>query len=108
MTSTPLKVWWHELNTWEPEQARHFYNETLGWDFQPTTLPDGTTPSLGNAVPRTVRVNAPDGRIEVTVGMGPNGTNAITIAGFAERSSAVSAATGACASKEFRASIRKA
>ena len=41
MTSTPLKVWWHELNTWEPDQARHFYNETLGWDFQPTTLPDG-------------------------------------------------------------------
>jgi uncharacterized protein len=42
MTSTPLKVWWHELNTWEPEKARHFYNETLGWDFHPTTLPDGT------------------------------------------------------------------
>jgi hypothetical protein len=43
-----------------------------------TTLPDGTTPSIGNAVPRTLRVSAPDGRIEVTVGMGPNGTNAIT------------------------------
>jgi len=43
MTSTPLKVWWHELNTWEPDKARHFYNETLGWDFQPTTLPDGTS-----------------------------------------------------------------
>ncbi|WP_373502915.1 VOC family protein [Aestuariivirga sp.] len=41
MMSTPLKVWWHELNTWEPEQARHFYNVTLGWDFQPTALPDG-------------------------------------------------------------------
>jgi predicted enzyme related to lactoylglutathione lyase/uncharacterized protein YjiS (DUF1127 family) len=41
MMSTPLKVWWHELNTWEPEQARHFYNATLGWDFQPTALPDG-------------------------------------------------------------------
>jgi hypothetical protein len=43
-----------------------------------TTLPDGTTPSIGNAVPRTVRVSAPDGRIDVTVGPGPNGTNAIT------------------------------
>ena len=43
MASTPLKVWWHELNTWEPDQARHFYNVTLGWDFQPTTLPDGTS-----------------------------------------------------------------
>lgn len=43
MASSPLKVWWHELNTWEPDQARHFYNVTLGWDFQPTTLPDGTS-----------------------------------------------------------------
>lgn len=42
MASAPLKVWWHELNTWEPDQARHFYNATLGWDFEPTTLPDGT------------------------------------------------------------------
>lgn len=42
MASGPLKVWWHELNTWDPEQARRFYNVTLGWDFQPTTLPDGT------------------------------------------------------------------
>lgn len=42
MNSTPLKVWWHELNTWEPDQARHFYNVTLGWDFQPTALPDGS------------------------------------------------------------------
>ena len=42
MASSPLKVWWHELNTWEPDQARHFYSVILGWDFQPTTLPDGT------------------------------------------------------------------
>lgn len=41
MMSTPLKVWWHELNTWKPEEARHFYSATLGWDFQPTALPDG-------------------------------------------------------------------
>lgn len=37
----PLKVWWHELNTWEPDQARHFYHATLGWDFRPAALPDG-------------------------------------------------------------------
>ena len=43
MMSTPLKVWWHELNIWEPEQARQFYSLTLGWDFQPTTLPDGNS-----------------------------------------------------------------
>lgn len=42
MEPSPLKVWWHELNTWEPDQARQFYSVTLGWDFQPTTLPGGT------------------------------------------------------------------
>ena len=42
MATSQLKVWWHELNTWEPDQARHFYNVTLGWDFQPTQLPDGS------------------------------------------------------------------
>lgn len=42
MASSHLRVWWHELNTWEPDQARHFYSVTLGWDFQPTNLPDGT------------------------------------------------------------------
>ena len=41
MISAPLKIWWHELNTWEPEQARHFYSATLGWDFEPAALPDG-------------------------------------------------------------------
>jgi uncharacterized protein len=41
MISTPLRIWWHELNTWEPDQARHFYNATLGWDFEPNALPDG-------------------------------------------------------------------
>lgn len=35
-----------------------------------TTLPDGRTPSIGNAVPRTVRVDAFDGTVEVTVGPG--------------------------------------
>ena len=41
MASTPLKVWWHELNPWDPDQARHFYSVTLGWDFQPAPLPGG-------------------------------------------------------------------
>ena len=43
MGPTPLKVWWHELNTWEPDQARHFYQVTLGWNFETITLP-GSTP----------------------------------------------------------------
>ena len=37
----PHRIWWHELNTWEPDQARTFYRETLGWDFQASALPDG-------------------------------------------------------------------
>lgn len=41
MADTPPRIWWHELNTWEPERARHFYNATLGWDFQPSVLPGG-------------------------------------------------------------------
>jgi uncharacterized protein len=37
----PQRQWWHELNTWEPEAALAFYGRTLGWEFEPTTLPDG-------------------------------------------------------------------
>jgi predicted enzyme related to lactoylglutathione lyase len=37
----PLRTWWHELNTWEPEIALAFYGRTLGWKFDSTTLPDG-------------------------------------------------------------------
>ncbi len=37
----PLKTWWHELNTWEPEIALAFYGQTLGWKFEPADLPDG-------------------------------------------------------------------
>jgi predicted enzyme related to lactoylglutathione lyase len=37
----PLRTWWHELNTWEPEVALAFYHRTLGWEFEHTMLPDG-------------------------------------------------------------------
>jgi len=33
------KNWWHELNTWEPEQAIAFYGLTMGWYFEPAALP---------------------------------------------------------------------
>jgi uncharacterized protein len=39
--SKPLRTWWHELNTWEPEVALAFYHRTLGWEFEHTLLPDG-------------------------------------------------------------------
>ena len=37
----PLKTWWHELNTWEPDAALIFYGRTLGWQFERAELPDG-------------------------------------------------------------------
>jgi uncharacterized protein len=36
----PLRTWWHELNTWEPDAARAFYGRTLGWEFERVALPD--------------------------------------------------------------------
>ena len=38
---TPLRFWWHELNTWQPQEALAFYGSTLGWTFEPMQLPDG-------------------------------------------------------------------
>ena len=34
----PLRTWWHELNTWEPDTARAFYGRTLGWEFEKVAL----------------------------------------------------------------------
>jgi uncharacterized protein len=42
LDSAPTRHWWHELNTWEPDVALAFYGRTLGWEFEPTSLPDGT------------------------------------------------------------------
>jgi uncharacterized protein len=41
MMNLSTRNWWHELNTWEPEAALAFYGRTLGWEFEPTALPDG-------------------------------------------------------------------
>ena len=38
---TPLRFWWHELNTWQPQEALAFYGSTLGWTFEPMQLPEG-------------------------------------------------------------------
>lgn len=43
MTKTTEQPWWHELNTWEPDSARAFYGRTLGWKFDATDLPDGSS-----------------------------------------------------------------
>lgn len=62
--SQPHKIWWHELNTWEPDQARRFYSSTLGWDFQSTPMPDGATYWVahkdGGAVGGIFQLTAPD------------------------------------------------
>lgn len=59
-----LPIWWHELNTWEPDQARHFYQTTLGWDFHPAELPDGAVYWVahrdGRAVGGIFQLTAPD------------------------------------------------
>jgi predicted enzyme related to lactoylglutathione lyase len=36
-----VDTWWHELNTWDPLEARNFYRRTLGWSFEKVMLPDG-------------------------------------------------------------------
>ncbi len=38
---TPLRFWWHELNTRQPQAALAFYGGTLGWTFEPMELPNG-------------------------------------------------------------------
>lgn len=43
MASPPFRSWWHELNTWDPQQALDFYGRTLGWEFEASPLPDGAS-----------------------------------------------------------------
>ncbi|HMT15367.1 MAG TPA: VOC family protein [Aestuariivirga sp.] len=43
MMTTPARIWWHELNTWEPESALSFYARALGWQFEAQPLPDGAS-----------------------------------------------------------------
>jgi predicted enzyme related to lactoylglutathione lyase len=33
---------WNELVTHDPERAKKFYAQTLGWSFEPWPLPEGT------------------------------------------------------------------
>ena len=60
----PHHHWWHELNTWEPEAALAFYGNTLGWEFEPQALPDGSSYWIahkdGRAVGGVFELTAPD------------------------------------------------
>ena len=64
MMNMPQKHWWHELNTWEPEAALAFYGRTLGWEFEPSPLPDGAAYWIarkdGNPVGGIFELTAPD------------------------------------------------
>jgi predicted enzyme related to lactoylglutathione lyase len=35
-------VYWSELNTHDPERAKRFYADTVGWSFDPMPMSDGT------------------------------------------------------------------
>lgn len=60
----PLRSWWHELNTWNPESALAFYGRALGWEFEHSDLPDGSDYWIahkdGNAVGGVFGLSAPD------------------------------------------------
>src|SRR4029079_991543 len=60
----PLRNWWHELNTWEPETALAFYSRTLGWQFEPSPLPGGAAYWIarkdGRPVGGVFELTAPD------------------------------------------------
>jgi uncharacterized protein len=34
--------YWNELMTWDVDQAKRFYADTLDWSFAPMAMPDGT------------------------------------------------------------------
>ncbi len=61
---TMNKIWWHELNTWEPETALAFYSNTLGWQFELAPLPDGASYWIarkdGRPVGGVFELTAPD------------------------------------------------
>ena len=34
--------YWNELMTWKPEDAKAFYADTLGWQYEDMPMPDGS------------------------------------------------------------------
>ncbi len=34
--------YWNELMTWKPEEAKAFYAETLGWQYDDMPMPEGS------------------------------------------------------------------
>ena len=40
---------WNELNTWNPDKAKAFYAETLGWHYESHPMADGGTYTLCKA-----------------------------------------------------------
>lgn len=38
------KIWWNELNTWDPDEAKNFYQRSLGWSFDEVPGKAGQVP----------------------------------------------------------------
>ena len=43
------KFYWNELMTRDPERAKAFYTDTLGWSFEPMSMGGGATYWIANA-----------------------------------------------------------
>ncbi len=59
------KIWWNELNTWNPEEAKAFYERTMGWIFDEIPGKVGHAPYLlakrdGNPVCGIFKLRSPD------------------------------------------------
>jgi len=38
------RIWWNELNTWEPDKAKAYYAAVLGWTYEEAPTADGGMP----------------------------------------------------------------
>ena len=35
------RIWWNELNTWNPDKAKAYYSAVLGWEYDEAPTADG-------------------------------------------------------------------
>lgn len=38
------RIYWNELNTWEPDKAMSYYAAVLGWEYDAAPMADGDMP----------------------------------------------------------------
>ncbi len=49
------RIWWNELNTWDPDKAKAYYAAVLGWDYE-------EVPAAGDDMPRPYYIARKDGQ----------------------------------------------